>query len=208
MITDPQRELLETYLDEAYRWNVRINLTTVPRGAAWDRHVLESVRLLEAVAFPAHGTVVDVGSGMGVPGLPLAVMRPDLLITLLEGDSRKAGFLIHAAGLLGLANLRVLATRAELAGKSAANRESFDVAVSRAAAPIAVLCEMALPLVRVGGWLVALATEASQECEEAARMCGGGAPAMAGGGAILIPKLAATPMAYPRPGLRRRRAPA
>lgn len=206
MITDSRRALLEAYLEEAYRWNVRVNLTTVSRGSAWERHVLESRRLLDAVRTPAGAAVVDVGSGMGVPGIPLAVLRPDLGVTLLEADARKAGFLIHVSGLLGLTNVRVVPRRAELTGQSPASRESFDLAVSRGAAPMAVLCELALPLLRVGGTLAALVSEFPSECAAAARICGGGPPTRAAAGVVVITKISATPAAYPRrPGLPGRR---
>ena len=196
------RERLRAYLDELARWNARINLTTVPPERAWDRHVGETLDLLDAAA-PAPGArVVDVGAGGGVPGIPMAVLRPDLQVVLVESDQRKAGFLTHAAGLLQLDAVQVLAERAEEVARRDAMRESFDLAVSRAVAPPPVMCELSLPLVRVGGRVAALVGEADDPvtaCARAAELCGGGPPRLAAnGGVLLVDKLRATPGDYPR----------
>lgn len=195
------RARLSAYLDELARWNARINLTTVAPERYWEKHVGEVLDLLEACA-PAHGArVVDVGAGGGVPGVPLAVLRPDLRVTLLESDVRKAGFLTHVAGSLELDTVSVLDRRAEDVGRDGAMRESFDLAVSRAVAPPPVMCELSLPLVRVGGVVAALvgdATQAATESARAAELCGGGPPRNAAGGVLLVDKLHPTPEEYPR----------
>ena len=102
-----ERRLLERYLDALYAWNARLNLTAVPREGAWDRHVGEALGLLDAAPIAEGSRVVDVGSGAGLPGIPLAVVRPDLELTLCESDRRRAGFLTHVAGLLGLRGVHV-----------------------------------------------------------------------------------------------------
>ena len=102
--------------------------------------------------------VVDVGSGGGLPGIPLKIVRPDLELTLIEADQDKAAFLVHAAATLGLDGVEVVARRAEDAGHDPHLRESFDVAVARALAPMPVLAELCLGLVRVGGRLLAQKT--------------------------------------------------
>src|SRR6266702_7523371 len=96
-------------------------------------------------------TLVDVGSGGGLPGLPLKIARPELAVTLVEVDSGKAAFLVQACARLGLVDVEVVARRAEEVGHDARYRESFDVAVARALAPLPVLVELCLPLVRAGG---------------------------------------------------------
>lgn len=199
---DPEiGDRLQAYLDELARWNRRVNLTAVPPERRWDKHVGEVMELL-AVCSPAMGArVVDVGAGGGVPGIPMAVLRADLEVTLVESDRRKAGFLTHAAGVLGLGNVRVLAERAEELGRRQGVRAGFDVAVSRALAAPAVMCELCLPLVRAGGVVVALvgdARAAARECARAAALCGGGEPQAAAAGVLLVTKERATPDAYPR----------
>jgi len=200
-ITTQQQQALNAYLDELDGWNHRINLTAVPRAVAWSRHVQQSLELLD-VAGPSPGwSVVDVGSGNGAPGVIVAVVRPDLAMTLLEADARKAAFLAHVAGLLGLTNVHVAAMRAEAAGRLESMRERIDLAFSRAAAPAPVLCELALPLVRRGGRLCALvgdAHAAALECAAAARLCGGGQPSAATPGMLVVAKVTGTPDAYPR----------
>jgi 16S rRNA (guanine527-N7)-methyltransferase len=203
-----QRQALATYLDELYRWNQRLNLTRVAAADAWARHVDESLMLL-AAADPASGDrVVDVGSGTGAPGIAVAVARPDLEVALLEADARKAAFLNHVAGALGLAQVRVLHGRAETAGRDPALREAFDLALARAVAQPAVLLELALPLVRPGGRLCALVSDtadAAQRCDPAARMLGGAAP-QATDRVLMVLKRTATPARYPRkPGVPARR---
>jgi len=104
--TDSQRERLETYLDELERWNRRLNLTRVTRADAVERHVGDTLDLLHA-AGPAPGArCIDVGTGGGIPGIPLAILRPDLRVTLLDSDRRKCGFLVFVTGLLGLTHVR------------------------------------------------------------------------------------------------------
>src|SRR5256886_2771557 len=116
-------------------------------------------------------TLVDVGSGGGLPGLPLKIARPDLAVTLLEADSGKAAFLVQACARLGLTGVEVIARRAEEIGHEARYRESFDVAVARALAPLPVLVELCLPLVRVGGRLLAQKTD-KEEVDAARRAIG------------------------------------
>jgi 16S rRNA (guanine527-N7)-methyltransferase len=148
-------------------------------------------------------SVVDVGSGGGMPGIPLKILRPDLEVTLIESDQRKAAFLVHAAATLGL-DLEVVAERAEDTGRGP-RRETFDLAVSRALAAMPVVAELCLPLVRVGGRLLAMKGEV-EDCDEATRLLGGGRPetlaapsaARPNGVLVRIDKLTATPDEFPR----------
>jgi 16S rRNA (guanine527-N7)-methyltransferase len=195
------RQQLERYLDELYLWAPRLNLTTVPREQAWHRHIEESLRLLTVARPEPRWRLCDLGSGAGLPGLPMAVARPDVQVVLCDSDSRRCAFLRHVTALLVLANTTVTADRAERLGRAVGSRESFDVVVSRALASPAVLCELALPLVRVGGRLCALvgdAAEASATARVAATECGGGVPLSAGPGVMVVEKLAPTPERYPR----------
>jgi 16S rRNA (guanine527-N7)-methyltransferase len=196
---------LDAYLDELERWSARLNLTSIPRDRMWSRNVVE-VEALLTVAAPAPGSrVVDIGSGGGVPGIVIAILRADLSVTLVDADRRKAGFLIHVAGLLGLSGVVVEAIRAEDAGRRTDLRECFDLGTSRATAPPPVLCELALPLVRTGGALCALvadAPEALSGCVAAASACGGGVPDAPAKEVLRVRKVEPTPERYPRrPGI-------
>jgi 16S rRNA (guanine527-N7)-methyltransferase len=174
----------------------------------------DSLVLLEFV--PDGGRLVDVGSGGGLPGLPLKIARPQLDVTLVESDQAKAAFLVQAAARLGLTGVEVVARPAEEVGHDPRHREQFDVAVARALAPLPVLVELCLPLVRVGGMLLAQKTrkEEAAQAQHAIEVLGGSidsvsdAPsgARATGTVVVIRKVAPTPEAYPRrPGVPRRK---
>src|SRR2546430_4703229 len=153
-------------------------------------------------------TLVDVGSGGGLPGLPLKITVPRLEVTLVEADGRKSAFLTQACARLGLAGVRVVDRRAEDAAHDDGLREAFDVAVARALAPMPVLAELCLPFVRVGGRLLAQKTT-DEDLSAAARaieLLGGGplriepAPSKArsAGTAVVVAKVGPSPDAYPR----------
>jgi 16S rRNA (guanine527-N7)-methyltransferase len=161
-------------------------------------------------------TVVDVGSGGGLPGLPLKIVRPDLEMSLIEADQDKAAFLVHACAQLGLEGVRVVARRAEDAGHDPLLREAFDIAVARALAPLPVLAELCLGLVRVGGRLLAQKTEGEPTStgERAIEIMGGTLVAVHAapsgvrhaGTVLVIEKTRPTPDAYPRrPGVPNRK---
>jgi 16S rRNA (guanine527-N7)-methyltransferase len=142
----------------------------------WDRHLLNSAAIAPLV--PRRARVVDVGSGAGLPGIPLALVRPDLRITLLESMARRVEWLEHVAGALGL-SVTVVRGRAE---EQTIRRQvgDADVVVARAVAPLAKLCEWSLPLLREGGSLVAMkgATASDEVARDrlAVRRAGGGEP--------------------------------
>ncbi len=152
--------------------------------------------------------LVDVGSGAGLPGIPIKIARPDLEMTLIEADQAKAAFLVHACAALGLEHVEVVARRAEEAGHDPRLREAFDIAVARALAPLPVLVELCLPLVRVGGRLLAQKTgaEAAAPAAHAIELLGGelsgvlAAPSAArsAGTVVVIDKVRHTPSLYPR----------
>jgi 16S rRNA (guanine527-N7)-methyltransferase len=195
------RERFERYLDELYLWASRVNLTTVPREHAWSRHIVESLQFLDVAHPEAGARLCDLGSGAGLPGIPIAIARPDVRVVLCESDSRRAAFLTHVCGLLELANVGVAAERAERLGRAAGMRESFEVVVTRALASPAVVCELALPLLRVGGRfcaLVADATAAVQQAHVAASECGGTPPRACGAYVMVVDKVSPTPDRYPR----------
>ena len=142
----------------------------------WDRHLLNSVVVAEVL--PRSARVVDLGSGAGLPGIPLAIARPDLSVTLLESMVRRVEWLEHVASTLGLGVTVVCGRAEEPAIKRRIN--GADVVVARAVAPLAKLCEWSLPLLRHGGSLVAM--KGASAAEEVARdrqavlRAGGGEP--------------------------------
>lgn len=172
-----------------------------------DRALVDDGLVLLGYLGDAH-RLVDVGSGAGLPGIPIKIARPDLEVTLVEADQAKAAFLVHACAALGLEHVEVVARRAEEAGHDPRLREAFDVAVARALAPLPVLVELCLPLVRVGGRLLAQKTEAEDPtaAARAIQLLGGelsgveAAPSAArsAGTVVLIVKVRPTPALYPR----------
>jgi 16S rRNA (guanine527-N7)-methyltransferase len=123
----------------------------VPR--LWDRHLLNSAAIASLV--PAASRVVDVGSGAGLPGIPLALVRPDLTVTLLEPLARRVAFLTDCVDRLGLERVTVVRGRAE---EGPVRRElgGVDVVTARAVAPLDKLAGWCLPLLRPGGLLLAM----------------------------------------------------
>jgi 16S rRNA (guanine527-N7)-methyltransferase len=217
LIRTPQ-SALRNYIDLLAEANKTVNLTSLREPEAIERrHIAESLAvaraLTEAGVLAPGARVIDVGSGGGLPGIPLAIVRPDVAVTLLEATGKKAAFLERAVAMLGLGNVRVLAARAEEAAHLSTEREVYDLALARAVAPLVSLAELTLPFVRVGGALAAVkGSRAEQEIEDAAaaiRTCGGGGVrtlALDTGGPnlrlLLIPKVAATPSHLPRrPGM-------
>ncbi len=133
----------------------------------WERHIINSalVGYLPARVLPEGATVCDVGSGAGLPGIPLAIARPDLHVTLLEPLERRSDYLREIVAQLGLTNVRVLRGRAEPDGGFIAGE--FAVVTSRAVAPLQKLLSMCLPLLAADGWFAALkGKRATQEVEE------------------------------------------
>nr|WP_204016945.1 16S rRNA (guanine(527)-N(7))-methyltransferase RsmG [Sphaerimonospora thailandensis] len=133
----------------------------VPR--IWDRHLLNCAVVAEAV--PPDAALVDIGSGAGLPGLVLAIVRPDVRVTLLEPLLRRTTFLSECVEVLKLDNVEVLRGRAE----ELARKRLFDVATARAVAPLDRLLAWSMPLLREGGELLAMKGERAAEEVEAAR---------------------------------------
>lgn len=209
-ISPEQQELLSRYLDLLLAANQRMNLTRiVDREAAEVQHVGDALTLLKYV--PAGNLrVADVGSGGGVPGIPLAIVLPDMQFVLFESTKKKAVFLQEAVGQLGLSNVQVCDLRAEDAGRERKFRERFDVAVARAVGTMNWLAEWCLPLVVKGGSLLAMkgpkAAEELPLAEHAIKLLGGSSPDVHPADLpgtshhviIEIRKTAKTPGIYPR----------
>ncbi len=159
---EEQQRLFEIYYEELTAWNRRVNLTgIVDYEEVQVRHFLDSLTValaLDEATLAGEGErprLIDVGSGAGLPGVPLKILFPFLSLTLLESAGKKVAFLRHLVSRLGLGDVEVVAGRAEELGHQAGYREAFHVAVSRAVAPLPTLAELCLPFCRLGGILVA-----------------------------------------------------
>lgn len=163
-------EALIAYLGEVAAWNARFNLTSITDTHEMVvKHLLDSAALLSKFELQFGSTLVDIGTGAGLPGLPLKLIRPDLELTLLESSAKKSSFLAHIIEHFRLEKTVVATERAEEFGQRYENRDNFSVAVSRAVADLAVLVEYALPLLRVGGSFYCYKAKGAQDEVEGAK---------------------------------------
>ena len=218
-----QTDQFRRYYEQIIEWNKRVNLTRI---TDWEQaqvhHFLDSLSIsmvLSPTLTWSNERVLDVGSGAGVPGVPLMIAFPDLQVTLLEATAKKAKFLAHVAEELSLSNLRVCTGRAESLAHDTELRESFDAVVSKAVAKLNVLAELTLAFCRVGGIVIAQKGRAvHDEVQDAGRAIGlmGGETdevrevtllgATGPRSLIVIRKSTATPDRYPRrPGMPEKR---
>jgi 16S rRNA (guanine527-N7)-methyltransferase len=172
-----QYALLHAFLDLLFSANQRMNLTRITdRAQAEILHIADSLTLLPHLPSVPH-RLADVGSGGGLPGIVLAIARPDAQVVLIESTKKKGDFLIAAATELKLANVTVAPLRAEEMARSPQTKP-FDVAVARAVAPLGILIPWLLPLVRPGGWALAMkgpkVLAELDQAQQAARRAGGG----------------------------------
>jgi 16S rRNA (guanine527-N7)-methyltransferase len=150
-----QHARLHQYLELLFAANKWMNLTRIASPAAAEvLHVADALTLLPLLPAGPH-RIADVGSGGGVPGIVLAIVRPDATVVLIESTQKKALFLRETVQQLGLENVSVEPIRAEEAGRSPL-RESFDIVVARAVATMPWLVEWLLPLVKKGGFALAM----------------------------------------------------
>ena len=173
-----QAEKFESYHRMLIEANARFNLTRVPEdeAEAIDRNYLDCIAPL-AVGFPAaHASLIDVGSGAGFPGIPLAICLPETKIVLLDSLGKRVEFLQSVIEALHL-NAQAVHLRAEDGARKSEYREAFDLATARAVAPLNLLCEYLLPFVKVGGQMLALKgpglTEEIAAAENAMNLLGG-----------------------------------
>ena len=216
-VAEAQAEALCDYAEFLAGENEKYNLTalTAPEDVAV-KHFLDSLLPLEFGLPPEGASVIDVGSGAGLPAIPLAVARPDLAVTALDATEKKVAFIAQAARIAG-AKVTAIAARAEEAAKPPL-RESFDVAVSRGVAALNALCELCLPFVKVGGAFIAYkgrgADEEIAEAKNAVAVLGGKLERVerapigdAERALVVIRKVKPTPAAYPRPFARIKKKP-
>lgn len=211
-LTKEQLLALAIYERELIDWNARFNLTAIDDpDKIRTKHFLDSLTCLLAMRGTSMGRVVDVGTGAGFPGIPLKICCPKIRLTLIESVGKKANFCRHVTRVLGLKEVEVIQDRAETVGLQPAHREQYDWAVARAVATMPTLAEYLLPLVRIGGRALAMKGESApaeaQAAERAIQMMGGRLSQLISVALpgveeqrflVVIDKIAATPMGYPR----------
>ena len=188
-LTESHFAQFQCYLAELTETNRHMNLTAITEPAeAWEKHFLDCAILLQKVQLPLGAACIDVGTGAGFPGMVLALLRPDLQVTLLDSLQKRIGFLEQTTAKLGLANVRCIH--------------------ARAVAAMPVLTEYCLPFVKQGGVFAAMKgpSEMAEQAEAAAKLLGGEIvgeesytlPTAGERKLIRIRKTAPTPQKYPR----------
>ncbi len=215
-LTDRQVAALMTFERELLDWNEKINLTAVrDADGIRTKHFLDSFSCVLAWKENPPKRLVDVGTGAGFPGIPLKILYPSMRLTLVESVGKKAAFCRHLVEILKLETVEVITARAEEVGQMPDQREGYDWAVARAVANLPVLAEYLLPLVRIGGTMLAQKGESgpveTSRADQALKMLGGlvrqlipvTLPGVAEGRyLVVVDKVAATPPQYPRrPGV-------
>ena len=213
VVSPEKRERLLAYVRLLSRYD-RANVigTKVPEQIL-GRHVLDSLSCLLVPMFVSAGEIADVGSGGGLPGIPLAIMLDGARVTLFEATGKKAAFLRYAREELALGNLGVVNGRIEELGRQREHRGNYEVCTARAVARLSVLAEYCLPLLREGGQVVAMKgredREELREGERAAKVLGGEVREVLRVSAVaaleqretrlvVLQKISRTPDAYPR----------
>jgi 16S rRNA (guanine527-N7)-methyltransferase len=215
-LTGRQVVALVNFERELLKWNESYNLTAIRDAKSIrTKHFLDSFSCVLAWKESPPKHLIDVGTGAGFPGIPLKILYPSMRLTLVESVGKKAAFCRHAVETLKLEAVEVVAARAEDVGQMSGHREKYDWAVARAVAVLPVLAEYLLPLVQVGGSMLAQKGESgpmeTHQSEKALKLLGGLVrqliPIALPGVAedrylVVVDKVAATPPRYPRkPGI-------
>jgi 16S rRNA (guanine527-N7)-methyltransferase len=215
-LTGRQVIALTTYERELIEWNQKFNLTAI-RDVAGIRtkHFLDSFSCVLAWKGNPPANLIDIGSGAGFPGIPLKIIYPNTKVTLVESVGKKAMFCQHIVSLLGLEGVNVIHSRAEDLGQMREHREYYEWGIARAVANMRVLAEYLLPLVQVGGMMLAQKGESGpaevHTAEKVIKLLGGEVRQLISvtlpgvveeRHLVLVDKVAATPPGYPRkPGI-------
>lgn len=167
-INSEQIEKFRIYGELLIEWNKKINLTAItkPEEIAV-KHFADSVSLLKFLDIKENSNVIDIGTGAGFPGIPLAIMRNDIRLTLLDSLNKRLIFLKEITNKLSI-ECNIIHSRAEEGSRKPEYREKFDIAVSRAVAPLNILSEYCLPYVKIGGQFAAMKGPAVEEEKEKA----------------------------------------
>ena len=215
-LTGRQVVALMAFERELLAWNEKLNLTAIRDvEGIRTKHFLDSFSCARAWKENPPRRLIDIGTGAGFPGIPLKILYPSMRLTLVESVGKKANFCRHIVETLKLDATEVVTARAEDVGQMPAHREAYDWAVARAVANLPVLVEYLLPLVQVGGAMLAQKGQSGpaeiHKTEKALKILGGRTrqllPVTLPGVAderflVVVDKVAATPPQYPRkPGI-------
>ena len=211
-LTTRQLAAFKKYEEVLLEWNKNINLTAIRDGEGIrSKHFLDSLTCMLVWRDRPPERLIDIGTGAGFPGIPLKIIMPRLQLTLVESVGKKLEFCRHMVDILELENVTCLQARAEELGLAREHREKYDWAVARAVANLPVLAEYLLPLVRVGGGMLAQKGETgpaeAHKADRAIHVLGGRIkqliPVLLPGVTeerflVVVDKVSATPPGYPR----------
>ena len=152
--------------------NKKVNLTGIKDGEeSLIKNIYDSMTVYDPAYFPQNGRVLDLGTGAGFPGVPLAILRPDMYVVLVDSIQKKLTFIEDACRELGIRNVKCVHIRAEEGGRRRKTRESFDVVTARAVKAMPVISEWAMPFFKVGGVFCAMkGPGAEEELQQAGRI--------------------------------------
>ncbi|MBN6187293.1 16S rRNA (guanine(527)-N(7))-methyltransferase RsmG [Aneurinibacillus sp. BA2021] len=212
ILSDEQLAQFETYYELLVEWNEKMNLTGITeKPQVYEKHFYDSMTPAFFYDFTTVGSVIDVGSGAGFPGIPLKICFPGLALTILDSLNKRLVFLQEVTKQLGLQQVSFVHSRAEDAGRDKKYREQFDVATARAVARMNVLSELCMPFVKPGGSFIVMkgsnVEEELTEGKKAIKILGGKTEKVetfelpeeqAERNIIIIRKQQKTPGTYPR----------
>lgn len=163
-LTETQYNQFIKYMRLLQEWNEKINLTAIIEDEeVIKKHFIDCIKIFKSEPIRNAKTLIDVGTGAGFPGLPIAIMNPNIQVTLLDSLNKRINYLNIVIRELGLKNVVTIHSRAEDGARNKQLREKFDIATSRAVANMAVLSEFCIPFVKVGGHFIALKGPAIEE---------------------------------------------
>lgn len=164
ILKEEQLEKFYSYMELLKEWNEKMNLTAITQPyEILQKHFIDSLTILPYLE--SNQKVIDVGTGAGFPGIPIKIANNEISVTLFDSLGKRISFLDEVIRELALSKMDTHHIRAEEAGKSKMFREQFDIAVSRAVAPLATLVEYLLPLVKIGGKCICMKTNKGEEIE-------------------------------------------
>ncbi len=159
----------EAYRDGILQWNEFVNLTAIrdPKEFVL-KHFVDSVTCYNTIEYGEADVVLDLGTGAGFPGVPLAILSPEKKFVLVDSLNKRLKIIEELCDAIGISNVVTEHGRAEDLSRKEEHREMYDICISRAVANLNVLCEYCLPFVKMGGYMVAYkGAEAEKEIEEA-----------------------------------------